>query len=71
MELVGVAQPGRARWLGCPALALRAVLESPGLVTGLDDLAVVCEAVEQRRRHLGIPEDGGPLAEREVGGDDD
>lgn len=30
-----------------------------------------CNAVEQRRGHLGIAEDGRPLAEREVRGDDD
>ena len=29
------------------------------------------EAIEQRRRHLGITEDGRPFAEAEVGGDDD
>src|SRR3546814_16319123 len=34
-------------------------------------IAVVGDAVEQRRGHLGIAEDGGPLAEREVRGDDD
>jgi hypothetical protein len=48
-----------------------AVLEAPGLVAGFDDLAVMCEAVEQRRRHLGVAEDGGPFAEGEVCGDDD
>jgi len=29
------------------------------------------EPIEQRRRHLGVAEDGRPLAEAEVGGDDD
>ena len=29
------------------------------------------EAVEQRRRHLGVAEDSGPFAEAEVCGDDD
>ena len=29
------------------------------------------EAVEEGRRHLGIAEDGGPLAEAQVRGDDD
>ena len=29
------------------------------------------QAIEQRRRHLGVAEDAGPLAEAEVGGDDD
>jgi hypothetical protein len=32
---------------------------------------VMGEAIEQRRRHLGIAEDGGPFAETEVDGDDD
>ena len=48
-----------------------AVLESPALVAGLDDLAVVGQAVEQRGGHLGVAEDGWPFAEGEVGGDDD
>jgi len=55
--------------LGALALALRAVLEAPGFVSGLDNLAVLGEPIEQRRRHLGIVEDGGPFAEGEVGGD--
>ena len=29
------------------------------------------EPIEQRRRHLGVAEDGRPLAEAEVGGDGD
>ncbi len=29
------------------------------------------QPVQQSRRHLGIPEDGGPFAEAEVGGYDD
>src|SRR3546814_3277272 len=48
-----------------------AVFEAPAIVARLDDIAVVGDAVEQRRGHLGIAEDGGPLAEREVRGDDD
>ena len=48
-----------------------AVLESPGFVSGLDDLAVVGQTVEQRRRHLGVAEDSRPFAERQIGGDDD
>ena len=47
------------------------VLEAPAFVAGLDDLAMVCEAVEERGGHLGIAEDGRPLTERQVGGDDD
>ncbi len=48
-----------------------AVLEAPGVVAGLDDLAVVGEPVEQRGGHLGVAEDGRPFAEGEIGGDDD
>ena len=32
---------------------------------------MVREAVEQRGGHLGIAKDAGPLAEAQVGGDDD
>ena len=46
------------------------VLEAPALVAGLDDLAMVGETIEERRGHLGVAEDGGPLAEGEVCGDD-
>ena len=31
----------------------------------------MCEAIEERRRHLGVAEHRGPLAEAEIGGDDD
>ena len=47
-----------------------AVLEAPALVAGLDDLAVVGETIEQGCGHLGVAEDGRPLAEGEVCGDD-
>src|ERR1019366_9440761 len=33
-----------------------AVLEAPALVAGLDDIAMMREAVEQRGRHLRVPE---------------
>lgn len=46
-------------------------LEAPGFVARLNDIAVVRQAVEQRRRHLGIAEDGGPFLEVQIGGDDD
>ena len=48
-----------------------AVLEAEAIVSSLQDVAVMGEPVEQRCRHLGIAEDGGPFAEAEVGGDDD
>lgn len=47
------------------------MLEAPAVVAGLDDIAMVGDVVEQRGGHLGITEDGRPLAEGEVGGDDD
>ena len=47
------------------------MLEAPAFVTGLDDIAVMGQPIEQRGGHLGVAEDGGPFAEGEVGGDDD
>ena len=51
-------RPGRTRF------------EAPGLVAGLDDMAVMRQAVEQCRGHLGIVEDAGPLREAEIRRDD-
>ena len=48
-----------------------AVLETPAFVAGLDDVAVVGQAVEQGGRHLWIAKDARPIAEGEIGGDDD
>ena len=48
-----------------------AVLEAPALVAGLDDVAVMRQAIEQRGRHLGVAEHARPFAESEIGGDDD
>ena len=47
------------------------MLEAPVLVAGLDDFAVMREAIKQRGYHCGVTEDGGPFSEGEVGGDDD
>ena len=44
--------------------------EAPAVIASFDDIAMVGDAVERRSGHLGIAEDGGPLAERQVGGDD-
>ena len=44
-----------------------AVLEAPTVVAGLDDVAVVREAIEQCRRHLGIGEDTSPFSECQIG----
>ena len=61
--------------LRAPGFALMvgsgAVLESPAFVAGLDDLAVMGEAIEERRSHLGVAEDGWPFAECQVRRDDD
>ena len=46
-------------------------LEAPVFVAGLDDVAVVGEAVEERGGHLRIAENARPFSEGEVGGDDD
>ncbi len=53
------------------AVRLGSVLEPQALVAGLDDVAVMRQSIEQRRRHLRVAEHAGPLAEREIGGDDD
>ena len=45
--------------------------EAPALVAGLDDVAVMGEAVEQGRGHLRVAERGWPLADGEVRGDCD
>ena len=41
-----------------------AVFEVPAVVAGLDDVAVVGDAIEERGRHLGIAEHGRPPAPR-------
>ena len=53
------------------AATLGAVLEAPGPVAGLDDLAVMGEAIEQGGGHLCVAEQGGPFSADEVGGDED
>jgi len=49
----------------------RAVLETIAIVSGLHNVAVVGEPVEQRSRHLGVSKDADPLREAQVGRDDD
>jgi hypothetical protein len=53
---------------GCAIVA--AAFDSPAVAAGLDDVAMVRQAVEQRRCH-GIAEHAGPFAERKFGGEDD
>jgi hypothetical protein len=52
--------------LGCGAIP-----EAEAVVSGLQDVAVVGEPVEESGGHLGISEDGSPFTEAEIGGDDD
>ena len=52
-------------------MIVRSALEAPTVIAGLDDIAVVGEAIEERGRHLGITEDARPLPEGKIGGDDD
>ena len=42
--------------LRCFGFALRPVFEAPAFVSGLDDLTVMCEAVEQRNGHIQRPD---------------
>jgi hypothetical protein len=53
------------------AVPLFSVLEAPAVVAGLDDVAVMGEAVQQGRGHLGVAEHTRPVGEGQVGGDDD
>ena len=46
------------------------MLHPPRVVSGLQDLAVVREAVEHGGGHLLVAEDLGPLPEAQIGGDD-
>jgi hypothetical protein len=48
-----------------------AALEAPAVVSGLDDVAVVGQAIEQCRCHLGVGEDARPFTEGKIGADDD
>ncbi len=43
-----------------------AVLEPPAVVAGLDDVAVMRQAIQQRRRHLRVAEHARPLAKGQV-----
>jgi len=54
---------------GKPGWHLSAVFETPGRVAGLDDFAVMGQPIEQCGRHLCIAEYTRPVAEREIGSD--
>ena len=47
-----------------------AAFEAPAVVAGLDDVAMVGQAVEKRGGHLGVAEHAGPFSEGEIDGDD-
>lgn len=56
--------------MGTPLLGRSgSVFEPPAFVTGLDDIAVVSEAVEHGGGHLGVSEHLRPIGEGEIGGD--
>ena len=43
-------------------LGLGVVFEAPAFVSGIDDVAMMGQAVEQSGGHFGIAEDAGPFA---------
>ena len=47
------------------------MFEAPAVIAGLDDVAMMGDAIQKRGGHLGITEHGRPLPEGEVGGYDD
>jgi hypothetical protein len=47
-------------------LILAPAPEAPAVVAGLDDIAMVRQAIEQRGRHLGVGEDARPFAEGKI-----
>jgi len=44
-----------------------AVLEEPGVVAGVDDIAVMGQTIEHGGRHLGVTKHLGPVRERYIG----
>jgi hypothetical protein len=52
-------------------LVVIAAFESPAVVSGLDDVTVMGQPVEQCGGHLGVAEHAGPFSECEIGGDND
>jgi hypothetical protein len=48
-----------------------AAFEAPAVIAGFNNIAVMSEAIEQRRGHLGVAEYARPFTEGEIGGDDD
>ena len=46
------------------------MLQAVGLVARFDDMAVVCQPIQQRSGHLGVAKHTRSFREAEVGGDD-
>ena len=62
----------RGRYLGTRLFGRSgSVFEAPAFVAGLDDIAVMSEAIEQCRCHFGVVKNVRPFAEGEIGSDDD
>ena len=51
-------------------MIVSAAFESPAVVAGFNDIAMMSEAIEQRRGHFGVAEYARPFTEGEIGGDD-
>ena len=51
-------------------MIVAAALEAPAIVAGLNDIAMVGQAIQQSGGHLGITKDCRPFAEGKIGGDD-
>ena len=60
---------GKPGWGGRERVLSAAVFESPAGVAGLDDVAMVRQAIEHGGGHLGVAEHLRPIGEGEVGGD--
>jgi hypothetical protein len=41
-------------------------MRAPAVVSGFDNIAVVCEAIEKSGRHFGVCEDAWPFAKGEI-----
>jgi len=46
------------------------VLEAPAVIAGLDDVAMMGDAIEESGGHFGIAEHGWPFPERQIGRDE-
>jgi hypothetical protein len=55
---------------GKPGWHSAAVFETPALVAGFDDFAVMGQTVEERRRHFDVAKDTRPFAKGQIGGDE-